>query len=222
MRKVILIRHAESEANVGITNDHGPKTVITENGKKQAEGICPLLDPSYKIICSHFIRTQQTADIATTHFTNKAQEIWTEIGENISTDYNADPGKEIEHFKRLEKDYWDIQDVHFQHSPNTESFRDFADRGRVAVLKMKNLEENAYVFTHGYMTRITRLYLQDYKNWSEIKKAFIKKFDEEGEVKFYENLRFRFINFFNTYPLLPVMGNCNMLDISESLNEFVG
>ena len=39
MKKIVLIRHAESESNIGGVYEHQNVVKITENGKKQAESL---------------------------------------------------------------------------------------------------------------------------------------------------------------------------------------
>ena len=59
MKKIILIRHAESESNVGGVFEHTHTIKITENGKQQAKELAEILDKPNKIFVSKYIRTIQ-------------------------------------------------------------------------------------------------------------------------------------------------------------------
>jgi broad specificity phosphatase PhoE len=217
MPRIILVRHAESEANVGIHHDHGPETKLTSNGISQAKNLCPFLDPSFKIISSHFHRAQHTATISTNHFHDNSIDTWEEIGEFMDVNHlDMIDGEEIGDDRARLNFFWNKMDPNYKFNGNSESFRDFADRAREALLKIKTINQDTYIFSHGYVIRIIRMYLHGYLNWAEVKSGFANEDD------FYKQLMIDFWNYYDKHPEEPRMGNCNQYEITDLVNRFVG
>ena len=63
MKKILLIRHAESEANAGGIFVYTHIVKITETGKKQAEKLKDVLDKPDRIIVSKYIRTIESENM---------------------------------------------------------------------------------------------------------------------------------------------------------------
>src|SRR5947199_2089152 len=74
---VWFIRHAESEANAGLSTTDPMHIALTPKGQRQAQQIAQFFPrPPSLIIASHYIRTQQTAEPTCARFPWVPREIW--------------------------------------------------------------------------------------------------------------------------------------------------
>ena len=93
MKKAILIRHGESEANIrGILSEELEYYNLTENGRNQAERIGNILR-NYRIdgiFSSPILRTRETAEIVS-RIVGKKVEIMDAIRESGLGDFNGKP-----------------------------------------------------------------------------------------------------------------------------------
>lgn len=155
MKKIYLVRHGESEANVEKRHG-GPESPLTELGFKQAEDIAQRVStfPIQKIISSTMTRAQQTAEVIgkKLKLSIETSDLFVEVrgpSELNNTSY-LDP-KAQETFKLLNEKYGEEG---FRIGDG-EVFEDHTKRAQGALqLLVQQEEEHIAVVTHGLFLRI--------------------------------------------------------------------
>lgn len=154
MKHIYLIRHAQSESNAGVAIRPNSQINITNYGKTQAEQLANWLlsnidKPVNGVFISPYIRTAQTAEPYLTQTKQQA----TVIDDLYEFNYF-----DFEHIKELTftqlvtkaDNYWQTEDIDFQDSENTDSYRQFIQRVRNVRQLFQQLPDGCYViFTHG-------------------------------------------------------------------------
>lgn len=187
MKKILFIRHAESEGNVGdIVFPHGHVIKITEKGKKQSTDLAEILDKPDRIIVSKYIRTIETAEPTIRKFPETDVHLWLDIHEFGSVCPENITGKSVEDARKLYTDYWQKADPFFKDSEHVESFKEFVDRLRRVIFKLKKIDNGLnYIFTHGWVIKLFYNLTRDFKDsdfenndqeiYNKVMKVFIEK-----------------------------------------------
>lgn len=153
MKKIYLIRHAQSESNAGQVVRPNADINITELGKEQALELADWLqahinEPIDDIFVSQFVRTQQTAE----PFLGKYARTHTLMDELHEFDYlDFDNIKDLAFadIKNMSDDFWTKTPDH-QDSERTDSFANFVKRVQNVRAMFDRLPDGTYVvFTHG-------------------------------------------------------------------------
>lgn len=153
MKKIYLIRHAQSEANAGLLVRPNADINITELGNTQARELADWLhthisEPIDDIFVSQFVRTQQTAQ----PFLDKHTRTHTLIDELHEFDYlDFDHIKDLAFvdIKNMADEFWTKSPDH-QDSERTDSFANFVKRVQTVRAFFDGLPDGTYVvFTHG-------------------------------------------------------------------------
>lgn len=151
MPTVLLVRHGESQANVGLPF-FGPENIeLTNEGWLQAEAIAQFLDEKIHpdlIVMSSFKRTKQTAQPTLALFPSVPREVWpvyefTYLGSQHNT------LSTIEQRRPLVERYWDQCKPSAIESPDSESFISFIMRVKKVLFQLKGTSyETIVVFSH--------------------------------------------------------------------------
>jgi broad specificity phosphatase PhoE len=154
MKEVWFIRHAQSEANAGLSTSIPGNIPLTSYGREQAQALSDLITfAPHLFVVSPYIRTQQTAEPVLRKFPNVPLEIWP-IHEYdfLSPIQCAD--RTVEQRKPWVKNYWDQCEVSYVHGEGAESFALFKNRVLECVKRLENSEhEFIIVFAHGHVMR---------------------------------------------------------------------
>ena len=154
-KNIILIRHGESAANVGLPTA-GPEDIpLTEKGEEQAEEVASKI-PFYPkmIIASPFARARYTVEPTIQRFTDSKFEVWPEVREFTYLAPASCIGTTTEERKARVAAYWDAADPDYVDGEGAESFRQFMERARVTLQKLKDLPcNNIVVFSHEQFIR---------------------------------------------------------------------
>src|SRR5215831_4449673 len=126
--RVFLIRHAESESNVGSKTSDPSAISITEKGKEQSFELAnKIIEAPNLIIVTSYIRTTQTALPLMQKFSNVRVETWplhefTFLSPGLCQNTNSK--------ERLPmvNEYWERCDADFIHGIGAESFNQFIKR----------------------------------------------------------------------------------------------
>jgi len=153
MKVVWLIRHGESESNVGIhTTQPTELTQLTRKGQQQAISVAAVVSKPDLIVTSPYLRTKQTAQPTIERFPNCPQTEW-QVQE---FDYIAPPLQPVDRpgILALCKEYWQRRDPFYQDGVGAESFASLIHR---VDLTFKQIEQSAtntiLVFTHSGFIR---------------------------------------------------------------------
>jgi broad specificity phosphatase PhoE len=152
---VLIVRHAQSAANVGGRTVDPATIPITELGRSQAQCVRNLVpDPPDVIIVSCYIRTVQTAEPVTSRFPNVSVQEWP-VHEFTYLDPALCAGTTYSERKPRVDAYWNALDPQLRNGARCESFSDFVQR--VAEMRMRLMRVHAtrpvIVFTHGYVMK---------------------------------------------------------------------
>lgn len=185
MNKIFIIRHAESQTNIGGIFEHKNIVKLTKNGKKQAEKLSEILKTPNKIIVSKYIRTIETAEPFIKKFPNSVVELWIDLHEFDYINPKRHIGINLKKREKIVTEYWQKENPFYKDSSNTESFMELVERVNVVILKLKKLPLGInYIFSHGNFIRILLLLLNEYNNFNSIKRdeIFYKKIMQRYKI----------------------------------------
>jgi 2,3-bisphosphoglycerate-dependent phosphoglycerate mutase len=150
--RVWLIRHGESESNVGRTSASPGSIPLTEFGRRQASQVArAFAKPPGLIVTSPYLRARQTAEPSVTRFPDVPCEQWpvqefTYLGE---LEGKATTPREREPLARA---FWDRDDPDFSNG-GAETFNGLLGRVRAMLDRLSDLDGSVAVFTHGHFIR---------------------------------------------------------------------
>jgi probable phosphoglycerate mutase len=127
-RKILLIRHGQSDANRGLIAESVPSTGITEIGRQQADAIAEsFTSPPDKVIVSSFKRSRETAAPTLDRFPATPVEEWP-VHEftYLAPPTHAHPTPKV-HRDRV-NEYWNVGRPYQECGEGAESFAQFIDR----------------------------------------------------------------------------------------------
>jgi probable phosphoglycerate mutase len=162
-----FIRHAESEANVGLPTTSPANVKLTNWGRKQAEYIARAFTNQPDIIVtSPYIRTKQTAIPTIERFPNSSQQEWP-VQEFTYLSPSQCHGSTIEERRPLTHKYWQHMDPFYVDGEGAESFAQFIHRVQNILVHL-NTYENEFIaiFSHEQFIRavLWTLWLGDEQN----------------------------------------------------------
>jgi len=154
-----LVRHAQSEANIGLVNHDFPNIVLTPLGHAQAEALaqwCPR-QPHW-LAHSPFLRAKQTAEPMRRRY---AQVPVYELPVQEFTYLNSDQvgGLAPEQREPLSRAYWERLDPLHREGGPAESFADLCQRVERFLAWAERQTTFGLVFTHAEFMRVTLLRL---------------------------------------------------------------
>lgn len=208
MNKVFLIRHAESESNIGKVFVHQNTIKITQKGKQQAADLLEVLEKPNKIICSKYIRTVETAEPLMEKFPESEIHLWIDSHEFQPLDSKRNDGITTEQRNNNNKLYWLRLDPFYHDGGNSESFKEFVQRVNLCILKMKNLSGVNYIFSHENFIRCSLVLLR----------YFPESNFENEEVDLYLKIMEKFSETYHSGTL--DIKNIEIFNISEELGSF--
>jgi broad specificity phosphatase PhoE len=214
MKKIILIRHAESQANVQKELFRYSNIIkITENGRQQAKDLVEVLEKPDRVILSKYIRTQETAHPLIEKLEkenhNFDTHLWldTHEFENVCGERVFATMKTHEEFMHADMEYWGKQDPMCKESEHTESFKEFIDRVNGVYLKLKKIPDGLnYIFTHGWFIKLFLLMGNEYNNFNTLEK------DDD----LYQKIMNRFLTFDKDFKTK----NTGQYDVSELVEKY--
>lgn len=182
-KKVVLIRHGESEANVGLPTSDPASIPLTEKGRQQAEQIAEKLTITPDlIIVSPYLRARQTAEPTIKHFPQVKVERWPEVREFTYLSPASCAGTTVEERKERMAAYWKAANPYYVDGEEAESFSQFVQRIDVVLKKLKDTDaKNILMFTHGQFMRALESEFRDrsFRNLSYHKKMELYRDLEE-------------------------------------------
>jgi 2,3-bisphosphoglycerate-dependent phosphoglycerate mutase len=149
-----FIRHAESEANAGLSTIDPIHVALTPNGQEQAEKIAQFFPyPPSLIIASAYIRTQQTAYPLCTRFPWVPKEVWP-VHEFTFLALDSDRKTTAQDRRPLVEAYWQDSNPYYIDGEGAESFDHFIKRVRGMLNRLMYREEEFIaVFSHEQFIR---------------------------------------------------------------------
>ena len=153
-----LIRHGESEGNIGLPTDSPAGIRLTQKGYEQAEYLAKsVVTQPDLIVVSPYIRTQQTAEALVGRCTDVLVETWKVHEFSYLNPVKYAGTTEAERGK-FAQSYWERCDPDWRDGDGAESFRDFIGRVDAALARLRDEPERwTLVFTHGYFIKAAEL-----------------------------------------------------------------
>ena len=183
-KKILFIRHGESESNAGEKTEHPQSINLTTRGRQQAQNRATSLDVTPDlIVTSGFIRTKQTAE----PFVERFAEVPTDEWQVHEFTFLA-----VKKYKNTTNDerkpdlmaFWTKADPNHRDGDSSETFSEFVDRCRAAVEKMKDAPgDTVLVFCHGYTMNCIRYLLEGNFDQGVTPKAMLAFWDYHADNK---------------------------------------
>jgi 2,3-bisphosphoglycerate-dependent phosphoglycerate mutase len=160
--KVTLIRHAESESNVGMATSDPASIAITEFGRLQAIDFAEkIIQKPDLIIVTPYLRAAQTAIPTIKRFLVTKVETWP-LHEFTYLSPTMCRNTTIDTRAPLILKYWEKCDPYYVHGTGSESYEQFSIRVINCVNQFRNLKnKSVYVFTHGQVIRFLKQYHEE-------------------------------------------------------------
>jgi len=188
MPTIFLIRHGESQSNVGLPTLSPEIVELTDKGWKQAKAIAQFLQEAQLIpdliVTSSYLRTKQTAAPTTLAFSSIPEEQWS-VQEFTYLSMWHEENSTTEDRRETVKAYWDLSDPSYVDNPKPgspipESFKQFIARVREVRERLEKTElETIAVFSHEqFISALSWLSQQDLVDLSQVAmrdfRAFLK------------------------------------------------
>ena len=189
-KDIYLVRHGESEANVGVFKHKGKKVngpehiKLTKNGKIQAKDLVKKVKKANKIFVSTYTRTHDTA-------------------KPLAKRYTKGKFKNIDELKKQAVDFWVDPKPDVKIGPKSESFKDFVERIQLFIKDFNKFPEGTYVFTHKNVILTMIILFEDFPH------KLNKKLTKDELRKFMNKLKDRRNN--------AEIGNAEMINITDYL-----
>lgn len=184
----LLIRHAESDANVGAATDSPASIRLTARGHQQAADLAARFDHAPGlIVVSPYLRTQQTAAPLIARFPAARVEEWP-VHEFTYLNPKLYAGTTEAQRAVFADEYWRRCDPHWNDGGGAESFADFIHRVDALLERLANRRRTSTaVFTHGYF--IKALQLRMTKPFADATDELMAEFRDSWKPTVVENTR---------------------------------
>lgn len=158
--RLARFRHGESAANAGDATDDPESIRLTEKGRQQAVAISlRFATAPNRLICSPFLRAQQTAAPTLSRFPLTPTETWP-IQEFTYLEPAKCAGTAAMHRRPWVETYWDTSDPTHADGLRAESFAAFIQRVRAALCSLATLRSSSdltiAIFGHGQFFQAMR------------------------------------------------------------------
>jgi broad specificity phosphatase PhoE len=154
MKEVWFIRHGLSESNAGLPTDDPGLIALTPEGHEQARNLANSIEMAPElVICSPYLRTQQTARPLLEKFPQVKTAVWP-IHEFDFLSPETCVGTTVAQRKPWVKSYWDACQPDQVHGEGAESFNGFRNRVTACIKRLEETDETLiFVFSHGHVIR---------------------------------------------------------------------
>ncbi len=178
--EVLLIRHGESEANIGLPSDTPQGIPLTAWGHQQARQLAESLPAPDLIAVSSYRRACQTAEPSIRLFSQALVETW-EVHEFTYLNPVFYAGTTEAERGRFAKDYWQRCDPLWNDGGGAESFADLIARIDRTLEKLRQMNgRRVHVFTHGYF--IKALLLRSERPRTSVDEALMALFRDGRKI----------------------------------------
>lgn len=150
MKKILLVRHAQSVTNAGDVSENTKNVELTDRGHQQAKHLVNICDKPELFITSPYVRTQQTSAFLRNKMPEVSHEEWDEVKEfTFLSESNWRNSSKADR-KPFVDVFWEKADPEYCDGGGAESFSTFMCRIQTFLQKLKERSENIItVFTHG-------------------------------------------------------------------------
>ncbi len=148
-KRIWLVRHAESCANVGLKTSRPAEIQLTDTGRQQAKILADSISEMPDlVITSPYLRTFHTAKPLLEKFPQANHEQWPIYEFNYLSSLKCDLTTMQDRIP-LAAEYWEKCDPDYCDGDGAESFCQFMERVRQAMMKFRQRPENNIIaFSH--------------------------------------------------------------------------
>ena len=153
MPTIFLIRHGESQSNVGLPTLSPEIVELTDKGWKQAKAIAQFLQEAQLIpdliVTSSYLRTKQTAAPTTLAFSSIPEEQWSVQEFTYLSSWHI-ANSTVEDRQPAVEVYWEeLSDPSYNDGPGSESFEQFIERVREVMMRLNDTKyDTIAIFSH--------------------------------------------------------------------------
>lgn len=191
MKKILIIRHAESIGNAGAITTLPGEIPLSLTGITQAhELVGKITDPPEIIVYSKYIRTYQTAEPLINTFPHVPTEEWSHIHEFTYLNEAHCANMDAKSRQPMVDEYWDRNDPHHRDGGSAESFVEFLRRIDSSINQVKvRQEKSIIIFSHGNFILGLKMLIESKKNPGSLQNLsdFMLEFRKRKEIDFPEN-----------------------------------
>jgi probable phosphoglycerate mutase len=152
MPTVLIIRHGESQSNIGLPTSSPQSARLTALGKEQAECLADYLESRVSpdlIVTSSYERTRQTAVPTNLRFPSVPELEWPVHEFTYLSEVEFPALSTVEDRKPLVNVYWEVCDPTRVDGPGSESFEMFIERVRGVMAKFEGTgDKTIAIFSH--------------------------------------------------------------------------
>lgn len=155
MKKIYLVRHAQSQSNAGLIISPNHQIALTDLGTVQAYQLGDWLlgyidEPVTDVLVSSYLRTQETAKPYLTALNIAQPSVFDELREFNYLDFEHIKDVSFAKLVQMSQAFWQQGDILYQDSLQTDSFASFVQRVQKMRQQFETLTDGVYVvFTHG-------------------------------------------------------------------------
>lgn len=161
MKRVRLIRHAQSAANAGLITTDPESIPLTDTGRRQAQALADsLISAPDLIISSPFVRAKDTALPTALRFPGVPVEWWP-VEEFTYLSPGRFAGSTQADRKPMADAYWQLANQSTSDGPGAESFEALLGRARDMLERLAACNaQHILVFSHGQFIRAVAWFIQ--------------------------------------------------------------
>lgn len=154
MKQFWLVRHGESESNVGLPDPTREGAKLTKRGWEQVRAVVDHLPEPDLIVASPFLRARESAEPLRARYPHAAVATW-QVQEfcPLADEYytNMAMATRLPTFRA----FFEVDDPNHRCAPNTETFNDGLQRVQTMFDHLRTINhQRVVVFTHGTFLRM--------------------------------------------------------------------
>ena len=150
MQTIVFIRHAQSQANAGDRTADPAAIALTPLGREQAVHIAGIFaNPPHLVVCSPYLRAQQTAEPLLQRYPNNQREIWP-VQEFTYLAFDRCRDTTVQERQPMATEFWDRNDPAYKDGIGAESYAEFMNRVESTWrrLQTESIARDVVIFTH--------------------------------------------------------------------------
>lgn len=150
MQTIGFIRHAQSQANAGDRTADPAAIALTSLGREQAVHVAGIFaDPPHLVVCSPYLRSQQTAEPLLRRYPEAKREIWP-VQEFTYLAFDRCRNTTVQERQPMATEFWDRNDPAYKDGIGAESYAGFMNRieSTWRRLQLESIARDITIFTH--------------------------------------------------------------------------
>lgn len=188
-KKVIVVRHAESIANLGLRSQNAKLIPLSKAGRLQAEKLAEILPKVELVVTSPYLRARETATPYLQKYPASVCEWWSSVREFTYLSGKKYDGTNHSERALPRQAFWDRSDSDYCDGDDAESFVDFVQRAERFLLTVRrHPSKSILVFSHEQFIQFL-FFRYDFADYAKLRKTkvgldtLMKQFKARLDVK---------------------------------------